>query len=650
MRLWLMRAGIVSVTDIVITVIVPPLALIVANSTFLETASQWAAIGQWMLFAVVTRAILTYFRLYSSLWRFASSSDFINIALATVCTSAVCIVINLGLTTAGASPALEWRYHVNFTLLLAAFVSLSRLFFRVGSDFALRRQIDKEGIRSRNATMFIGSISDASMALRHISMPESRLPRLGAIVSLSPIIQGHFLGGVPISHGIDSFNKAISAGASKDIVFTHAVIGREGFVSNGQRLDAVRIARLAGLKVKNFQGVGELDGNANEGLFSDVDIPSLLNRSQKLPPRELVSSSVRAKRVLITGGAGSIGRELAMRCLSLGAAQVTILDRSEYGVFKWLRAATVEHPGRANGEVAEIANSNVMARIFSRYRPQIVFHAAALKHVSMVEQNWPSAIMTNIVGAWTAAKMAKLYGAEQFVFISTDKAASPTTFLGWTKRFGEVACASLQVEAKDKNAGSKTSFCAVRFGNVFGSDGSVIPIFEQQIIAGGPVTVTDFNMKRYFMTPMEASDLVLAAAGTDAQEHDFEMKTFISDMGVQIPIIEIANTMIRMAGKTPGTDIMINAVGASAHEKLEEALYGEDEQPVRTSTDHISAIIVPPVPTELIDDAIAKLVEITRAGTRDDAVAVIKSVVEAKNAVSDAKVIPFKVATNPSST
>jgi O-antigen biosynthesis protein WbqV len=257
----------------------------------------------------------------------------------------------------------------------------------------------------------------------------------------------------------------------------------------------------------------------------------------------------------------------------------------------------------------------------TKYRPEVVFHAAALKHVPIVEKNWSSAIKTNVFGTQVAAKAALESGVRDFVLISTDKAVEPNNILGLTKRTAEQICSAMNAGAE---SASKTQFTSVRFGNVFGSEGSVATIFEEQIERGGPVTITDPRMTRYFMTMDEAIELVILSAATARTEalHNFHL--FMIDMGDPIAITELANAMINLAGYTPGKDIQIVYTGVRAGEKLDEKLIASDETKIEAGSDLIHAVASSVPSRHGVDNVLHRLETAIAANDVDHATAVMR--------------------------
>lgn len=394
--------------------------------------------------------------------------------------------------------------------------------------------------------------------------------------------------------------------------------------------ELVRVARHSGIAVVQFSGLSEL-GQGGKLVLDAVEMETIMRRSAVATDTARIGAFVGGKRVLVTGGAGSIGRVLVKRTLELGAEAVLVADNSEFGIFQLDQLIDDKDRDRLTSRIVDVTDRPHMLRLVSEFKPSILFHAAALKHVPLLEENWEAAIETNVFGTLACAEVAAECGVPQFLLISSDKAVDPTSVLGVTKRAAEQIVSSLhethaapsraQAGAADAQRagahhaphlgvhGSGTKFVAVRFGNVFGSNGSVATIFQAQIEAGGPVTITDRRMTRYFMTVAEAVDLVImSAADAEQRQGRDDYAIYMLDMGKPVPILEVAETMIRMAGKSPYTDIPIRFTGIRPGEKLHEMLHGENEEVVKLDTAKIFGLRGDVVEWRRIEAALPALV------------------------------------------
>jgi FlaA1/EpsC-like NDP-sugar epimerase len=373
------------------------------------------------------------------------------------------------------------------------------------------------------------------------------------------------------------------------VIITIAEASREDF----QRI--LQICKNVPVKVKTIPGLYEL--LQEKVIFSrirDVEVEDLLGRSPVSLDADSIETFLSGKTVLVTGAGGSIGSEIARQLLRCQISKLVLVERSEFGLFEIEREIAA---GQSSIEIvsviADVCDENRMRRVFERYQPQIVFHAAAHKHVPMMELNAGEALKNNVLGTNTVGRLAGQYSAEGFVLISTDKAVNPTSVMGATKRVAELVI-------QDLNARFATHYVAVRFGNVIGSNGSVIPTFKKQIIKGGPVTVTHPEMTRYFMTIPEASQLVLQAGALGRGG-----EIFILDMGEPVRILDLAKETIRLSGLKPYEDIQIVFTGIRPGEKLSEELETDKERLAKTIHSKIFIAQIAPYSHEEIEKALA---------------------------------------------
>jgi O-antigen biosynthesis protein WbqV len=333
--------------------------------------------------------------------------------------------------------------------------------------------------------------------------------------------------------------------------------------------DGIRLLRLPSIvELSQHEGVTLLP-------MRDINIEELLARDPIELDRHAIASLVRGRRVLVTGAGGSIGAELCRQAAAFDCGHITLLDCAETALFEIEREMAESYPHiPRRGILCDVRNATRLAGLFREERPDLVFHAAALKHVSMVEKHPCEGVLTNVIGTWNVAEAAKTAGARHMVLISTDKAVDPTNVMGATKRLAEAVIQAQQ------SAAQETRFAAVRFGNVLGSAGSVVPIFKSQIERGGPVTVTHPEMERFFMTIPEAAQLVLHATATTAQGEARDARLFLLEMGAPVRILDLARQMIALSGRVPGKDIELEITGLRPGEKLTEALLDETERAV----------------------------------------------------------------------
>ena len=363
------------------------------------------------------------------------------------------------------------------------------------------------------------------------------------------------------------------------------------------------------------------------GAARDIDVrpirlEDLLGRPQAAPDRAAMRALVSGRRICITGAGGTIGAELARQIAADGPAHLTLIDTSEYNLYRIDSEIDDTHPGLARRVVlGDVRDPGRLASTFARERPELVFHAAALKHVNMVETNPNEGVLTNAVGTRNVADACIACGARMMVLVSTDKSVDPKSVMGATKRIAESYCQAL---ANSPEAGGLRPI-TVRFGNVIGSSGSVVPLFQRQIAAGGPVTVTDPDVARYFMTTREAVQLLLQASALGAGEEGGAI--YLLDMGKPIKIVDLARQMIRLAGLTPDKDIEIVFTGLRPGEKKSEALFHSSEPMEATRTPGILRAQSRPADLALMQRRLDRLEAAARDRRTGDALALVATMV-----------------------
>ncbi len=334
---------------------------------------------------------------------------------------------------------------------------------------------------------------------------------------------------------------------------------------------------------------------------------------------------MKGKAVIVTGGGGSIGSEICHRVVTFGAARLLVIENSEPALYAVTEALTA-NGGDAivEGRIADIRDRDRIIRLMAAFKPDLVFHAAALKHVPILERDWSEGVKTNIFGSINVADAALAAGAEAMVMISTDKAIEPVSMLGLTKRFAEMYCQALDHDPAAQSAKRRMRLISVRFGNVLASNGSVVPKFKAQIEAGGPVTVTHPEMVRYFMTIREACDLVITAATHALAAERASVSVYVLNMGQPVKIVDLAERMIRLSGLEPGHDIEIVFTGMRPGERLHEILFANEEPPVEIGVAGVMAAKPNEPPMQSLRKWIAAL---EQAIERDDP-ATIKAVLK----------------------
>ncbi len=539
------------------------------------------------LSAVVLLAAGLPFRLSLQYWRFAGASDLLGVAAASIAAAAL---FPVGLHAAGL-PLPSPSFPAIYALVLAALLSAPRLLYRLTREAAAP-------VGAAQPVLVVGAGEGADLFIRALAADRGARLHVVGLLSLGRAQTGRRIGGRPILGGLDEAREVLARLRAEGQAPAMLVVTEPDLA--GDRLAALmEAADEAGARVARAPRPTALDAAEQDRLghggaleLRPVVLEDLLNRAQVPLDREGMARLVQGRRVLVTGAGGSIGSELARQVAGLGPSLLVLLDASEFALWQ-IDLELGEQAGLVAREalVADVRDEARLRAIMERVRPDLVFHAAALKHVPIVEANIGEGLLTNALGTRNVADAARAAGARAMVLISTDKAVNPTSVMGASKRLAEMYCQALDIRARagtGGGAGGGTRFVTVRFGNVLGSTGSVVPLFQRQLAHGGPLTVTHPDMQRYFMTVREAVGLVLQAsvAGSigdaGAEELGANGGIFVLDMGAPVKILDLARQMIRLAGLRPDVDVPIRFTGLRPGEKLFEEIFHGQEPPAAT--------------------------------------------------------------------
>jgi FlaA1/EpsC-like NDP-sugar epimerase len=506
---------------------------------------------------------LTLFGVPRMSWRYVSIRDAARVAYAITAATFVLVTVRMVLPVLGSG-----RIDVVLIPLGVLAMDLVLAFVMLVGVRGLRRlQGEAQERRLRDAGMaqtrvlLIGAGQAGVLVAREIQhRPDLGLTVVGFLDD-DPVKVGSSIGGIPV------FGTTAQVGEIAERKRVNRALITIANAGGGQIRRITEACRDAGLQTRIIPGIYEIVGEkVNLSRIREVAIEDLLGRAPVQLDEEIVSSSISSQVVLVTGAGGSIGSELCRQVCRFGPARLVLVEQSENALFEIHRELVTAFPQvPIEPRVGDVCDATRMAQVFQACKPALVFHAAAHKHVPMMEWNPGEAVKNNVGGTRTVAELADRFGVERFVLISTDKAVNPSSVMGATKRVAEIYLQGLSQR-------SQTRFVMVRFGNVLGSNGSVIPIFRQQIAAGGPVTVTHPEMRRYFMTIPEASQLVLQA-GAMGQGGEI----FILDMGEPVKIVDLARDLITLSGLRPDEDIEIRFAGVRPGEKLFEELSTDAE-------------------------------------------------------------------------
>ena len=549
-----------------------------------------------------------YFDLYRSKWRFASLPDLANILRASTVLAVSLLVVDYILV----SPNVLGAFF--FGKLTIVLYWVLQMFFLGGPRIAyryFRYSRTRQHRIGANSTpvLVLGRAADAEMLLRAVEAGAAAVGHIWpvGILSPSPSDQGQIMRGISVLGNFDQLERAIGDLKDRGTEVRRLVLTASAF-EKGSNVETVLMrARRLGILISRLPS---LEDGAKEIRLLPVNVEDLLLRSiVKIDYRRL-ESFVKGRAVVVTGGGGSIGSEICDRIVTFGASRLLVIENSEPALHAVLEAlATKETEARIEGRIADVRDRDRIKRLLANFKPDFVFHAAALKHVPILERDWGEGVKTNVFGSVNVADAAVAAGAAGFVMISTDKAIEPVSVLGATKRMAEMYCQALDAELARRAAGGEqaTRLIAVRFGNVLASNGSVVPKFRAQIEAGGPVTVTDPAMVRYFMTIREACDLVVTAAS-----HAFGVgrgleSVFVLNMGQPVKIVELAERMIRLSGLEPHLDVDIKFVGIRPGERLHEILFAREEPTAEIGIDGVVAAHPVNPPIDVVRAWLAKL-------------------------------------------
>jgi FlaA1/EpsC-like NDP-sugar epimerase len=528
-------------------------------------------------FIALSVVVCYAFHLTTTKWRFISLPDALNILRA----ATVLTVALLALDYVFVAPNVNGTFFLGkitivlYWFLEVFFLSALRFAYRYFRYTRVRRNARTEGA---SPTLLIGRAADAEILLRGIE--SGAVKQLWPVGLLSPSMadRGQSIRNIPVLGGIDDIEDVFRDFARRGKPIKRVLMTPSAFDPEARPEAVLMRARRLGLVVSRLPSLESGDAPR----LTPVAVEDLLLRPSEKIDYGRLEALVKDKAVIVTGGGGSIGSEICDRVVTFGAARLLVIENSEPALYA-VTEALAEHEAIAviDGRIADIRDRGRVMQLMNEFKPDIVFHAAALKHVPILERDWSEGVKTNIFGSINVADAARAAGAEAMVMISTDKAIEPVSMLGLTKRFAEMYCQAIDRELASRPDGQpRMRLISVRFGNVLASNGSVVPKFKAQIEAGGPVTVTHPDMVRYFMTIREACDLVLTAATHALGRQHSDVSVYVLNMGQPVRIVDLAERMIRLSGLQPGHDIEIVFTGMRPGERLNEILFAHEEETV----------------------------------------------------------------------
>ena len=528
------------------------------------------------VFLIYAAAVYLIFGLHRNKWRFTSVPDLYDIFRA----ATVLAVSLLALDYVLVAPNIYGGYFFGkITILLYWFL---QMFFLGGTRVAYRyfhyaRTLQRAKVADATPTLVLGRAADAEVLLRAIESGAVKKIWPVGVLSPSAADRGQSIRGVPVLGDIDDLERVVADFSARGTKVTRVILTPSA-LSPEARPEALLIrARKLGLTMSQLPS---LDAGGQAMQLAPVAVEDLLLRPSVSIDYRRLETFVAGKAIVVTGGGGSIGSEICERMVAFGAARLLVIENSEPALHAVVELLKAKQSSTAiSGRIADIRDRARIMGLVAQFAPDMVFHAAALKHVPLLETDWDEGIKTNVFGSINVADAAAAAGAAAMVMISTDKAIEPVSVLGATKRLAEMYCEALDNDLARRAAGKNaTRMIAVRFGNVLASNGSVVPKFKAQIEAGGPVTVTHPDMVRYFMTIREACDLVITAATHALGPGSSDVSVYLLNMGQPVKIVDLAERIIRLSGLEPGRDIQIAFTGIRPGERLHEILFARDEE------------------------------------------------------------------------
>ncbi|SEG22431.1 NDP-sugar epimerase, includes UDP-GlcNAc-inverting 4,6-dehydratase FlaA1 and capsular polysaccharide biosynthesis protein EpsC [Butyrivibrio sp. Su6] len=504
---------------------------------------------------LITLAVFYFFKLYDSLWAYAGEREMQNLVMACVL-SGVINAIGLQFFKSEDQPVPQ-SYYFLYTFLLITFIFISRFSYR----FLRGQKHRAENKHNSKAVMIIGAGEAANIIIKEIITSNYSTMSIKCIIDDDTEKWGKYIQGIRVVGGRERIVECADLYDIDEIIVAMPSISRQ------ELRKILDICKNTDCKLRSLPGMYQLvNGEVNVSRLRDVEVEDLLGRDPIAVDLDSIAGYVSGKTVMVTGGGGSIGSELCRQIAQHSPKRLIIVDIYENNAYDIQQELKTKCPDLDLVVlIASVRNTLRINTIFEQYQPDIVYHAAAHKHVPLMEDSPGEAIKNNVFGTWKTAMAAAMNGTKKFVLISTDKAVNPTNVMGASKRICEMIVQTF-------NKHYDTEFVAVRFGNVLGSNGSVIPLFKKQIMAGGPVTVTDPNIIRYFMTISEAVSLVLQA-GAFAKGGEI----FVLDMGEPVRILDLAENLIKLSGFKVGEDIKIEFTGLRPGEKLYEEMLMDEE-------------------------------------------------------------------------
>ncbi len=611
--------------DIVMAALSVGLSLFLRMGDTANTLPTGFLVVATILFTIIAAAVFWPMGLYRGVWRYSSMSDMVQITKAVTVTMLIFVPVMFVMTRAEfvprSFPVINW-------LVLLLLLGGPRFAYRLFRDRRIDWSIER-GQRPRVPVLLIGAGDDAETFIRAMARHHNRTYRIVGVVDEKGNRTGRYIHTVKVLGSLNQLDDILARLKRRNSLPQRLIVTKQHLPRATMRHLFDR-AEAHGMALSRLPALTDFHDDAGEdggGVLDirPVDVADLLGRPQAVLDRPAMQGLIAGRRVMVTGAGGTIGSELVRQIAALDPAELCLLDNGEFNLYAAETELAEKFPTvRRHAVLADVRDATRLADVFATAKPELVFHAAAMKHVPIVEANPTEGVLTNAVGTRNIADACRNHGVAAMVLISTDKAVNPTSVMGASKRAAEGYCQALSLH----RAGADSRFVTVRFGNVLGSTGSVVPLFQRQLANGGPLTVTHPDMSRYFMTTREAVELVLqATASSVANATDEPGAIFVLDMGEPVKIVDLANQMIRLANKDPGKDIEIEFIGLRPGEKLHEQLFHQGEPLTRTDMQGIRLATPRTADLQLLSRQFDDLEQAARGGDATATTAVLARIV-----------------------
>ncbi|KAA0683399.1 nucleoside-diphosphate sugar epimerase/dehydratase [Roseomonas genomospecies 6] len=627
MRIPSPRASLVYLHDLTMTAValVVALYLRVGEQTFQDYSDP--LLTGLPILVLIAAVVFRLSGLYRGIWRYASVPDLAQL-LRAVTMVVLCFVAVMFLLTR--LEALPRSLPVILWFVQLVLLGGPRFAYRLLKDRRLGLHEREPGV-PRIPVLLLGVSDAAELFIRSLDQNAGAAYRVVGMLDDKGRRVGHAIRGVPVLGGPDDLPRVVEELAQRGDRPQRLIVAKgQADVPGTVLRDLLEQAESLGLSMARLPSLTEFKSALGEGKIEvrPIALEDLLGRPQAVLDRGAIASLVTGRRVVVTGAGGTIGSELVRQIAALQPESLILVDAGEFNLYTIEMEVRERHPALTlQAVIADVRDRDRIFRLFQAQRPHMVFHAAALKHVPLVEANPAEGALTNIIGTRNVADAARAGGCQAMVLVSTDKAIRPTSVMGATKRFAECYCQALDMLPPRDGGETATRYMTVRFGNVLGSSGSVVPLFTRQLAKGGPLTVTHPDMRRYFMTVREAVELVLQASAHGVARAEERGKVLVLDMGEPVKIVDLARQMIRLAGYRPGHDIKIEFTGLRPGEKLFEEILTSAEAPTRTSADGVFLASPRVIDYALINRALGEMETAARAGDTERVMTILSNIV-----------------------